>query len=137
MSEQPGVSERFPTASPWPLFVALGFALTELGIILGFFPISVGGVLLFGGSIAGILTEAEYVAHLWKTMVYIALVLVGLGAVLVVLQGNFELAVFLEAIDEPNVAGHRLLSRGLAIIAAGLILIATAISGQVSQTTAG
>jgi hypothetical protein len=135
MTEQPGVSERFPTASPWPLFVALGLALSELGLLLGFFPIAVGGVLLFGGAIAGILTEAEYVSHLWKTMGKIAFVLLAIGIALVVLQGSYDLSTFLAAVDAPNAAGHRLLSRGLAVIAAAVILVGTALAGQTSAAT--
>ncbi|QSG12536.1 putative membrane protein [Halapricum desulfuricans] len=130
MSEKAGVSDRYPTASPWPVFVALGFALTELGLFLGAFPIAVGGGLLFGGSVAGILTEADYVSHLWRTTAYMGVALVIAGAGLMALGGQFDLGVLVDSIDRPNVAGHRLLSRGLAIATAGVMLIATGAAGQ-------
>lgn len=130
MNEKAGVSDRYHTASPWPVFVALGFALTELGLVLGVFPVAVGGGLLFGGSVAGILTEADYVGHLWRTAVSIGIALVVVGAGLVVLGGQFGIDPALAAIDRPNVAGHRLLSRGLAIATAGLLLLATGVVGQ-------
>lgn len=133
MSQKPGVSDRYRMASPWPLFVALGFVLTEVGIVLGVFPVAVGGVMLFGGSVAGILTESDYVSHLWKATATIGVALSILGVVLVGLQGQFGIDVSLAAIDEPNVAGHRLLSRGLALTAAGVILVATGIVGQLGD----
>ncbi|MFB6189124.1 MAG: cox cluster protein, partial [Halapricum sp.] len=100
-------------ASPWPVFVALGFALAEVGIFLGIFPVAVGGVLLFGGTIAGILTEAGYVTNLWKTTMLVGGGLLVLGVALVILQGQFGTDAMMAAIDSPNTVGHRLLSRGL------------------------
>ncbi|MEF8826310.1 MAG: cox cluster protein [Halapricum sp.] len=133
MSERAGVSERYPTASPWPLFVALGFALSEIGLFLGLFPVAVGGVLLLGGSVAGILTESAYVAHLWRTTAYVGIALVVVGAGLVALGGSFGTEFALAAIEEPNASGHRLPSRGLAIGAAGFTLIGTGIAGQLGR----
>lgn len=130
MSEKTGVSDRYRMASPWPVFVALGFALTELGLVLGVFPVAVGGGLLFGASVAGILTEADYVGHLWRTAAYIGVALVVVGAGLIVLGGQFGIDPAVAAIDRPNVAGHRLLSRGLAIATAGVLLLATGAVGQ-------
>lgn len=69
MEEQPGLSERYVTASPWPLFVALGLVLTETGVFLGgaALPIGVGGVLLLEASIVGIMRESGYARTLWST----------------------------------------------------------------------
>lgn len=64
-------------ASPWPLFVALGLAVGEVGVFLGLYPVAVGGLLLFVGSVAGIVHEAGYVETPWR-------VLAGLGVLLVV-----------------------------------------------------
>ena len=47
-------------ASPWPLFVALGLAVGEVGVFMGLYPVAVGGLLLFVGSVAGIVQEAGY-----------------------------------------------------------------------------
>lgn len=140
MSEQPGVSDQYRMASPWPVFVALGFAITELGIFLGVFPISVAGVLLFGGAVAGILTEAEYTSELWRTIALTGVAFAGLGVFLgalqVVVSGGFGVDVVLGAIDQPNIAGHRLVSRGLAILAAGVILVATGVTRLLTQRPA-
>jgi len=133
MSEQSGVSDRYRMASPWPVFVALGFALTEIGLVLGLFPVAVGGGLLFGGSVAGILTEADYVASLWQTAAYIGVALVVVGAGLMALGGQVAVDVIVTSIDQPNVAGYRLLSRGLAVIVAGVLLIATGLVGRFGQ----
>ena len=128
MTEKPGVSDRYRMASPWPLFVALGFALSEVGIVLGIFPIAVGGVLLFGGSIAGILTESGYVTHLWKTTAYVGVGLLAIAAVLVLLQGAFSTSAALTAVETPNEPGYRLLSRGVSIGLAGVFLVAIGIA---------
>lgn len=72
-------------ASPWPLFVALGLALSEVGVVLGLRPVSVAGLLLFSGSVAGILADSGYVSHPARAggATGVALVLVG-GALLTV-----------------------------------------------------
>jgi hypothetical protein len=118
------VSDRFPKASPWPLFVALGFVLLEVGLLIGFFPIAVGGVLLFGGSVAGILTESGYTAHLWRTLIRAGAVFCAIGIGLIALQGTFDVSGLLAAVETPNAAGSRLASRGVAVALGGLILIA-------------
>lgn len=133
MSEKAGVSDRYLMASPWPVFVALGFALVEIGLVLGLFPVAVGGGLLFGASVAGILTEADYVASLWRTTAYIGVALVVVGAGLMALGGQIGIDPIVASIDRPNVAGHRLLSRGLAMAAAGVLLVATGLVGQLGQ----
>ena len=128
MNEKPGVSDRYRMASPWPLFVALGFALSEVGIVLGVFPIAVGGVLLFGGSVAGILTESGYASHLWKTAMAVGGGLLVVALVLAIIQGQFEAAAVSSAIETPNEPGYRLLSRGVAIAVAGVLLGALGLS---------
>ncbi|MUV88878.1 hypothetical protein GJ629_02350 [Halapricum sp. CBA1109] len=133
MAEQADVGDRFPTASPWPLFVAVGFTVTELGLFIGIFPVAVAGVLLFGASVAGILTEAEYVGHLWKTMGVFGAVLAAIGLAMVVYGGGVGVEAALGAIDAPNVVGNRLVSRGLAVGAAGIILAVTAATGELLE----
>lgn len=133
MNEQPGLSEQYRTASPWPLFVALGFALSEIGVFLGLFPIAVGGLLLLGGSVAGVLRESGYVAGPWRPLAGLGIVFAALGAAVVwvgLSSGSLPLA---DLVAEPDgVAG-----RGLAIAAAGVILVAAAGTGRVmSPSTA-
>lgn len=113
MDEDPGLSEQYRTASPWPLFVALGLPIAELGILFGgvFFPVAVGGLLLFFGSIAGLLREAGYVGTLWTALGASALVTFGLG--LLFIYGGLDLV-----------------QRGTAIIVAGAIMLAGAVVGR-------
>src|SRR6056297_3336550 len=80
MTDEPGLSDQYRMASPWPLFVALGLTLSEVGIIIGIFAVAVGGLLLLGGSVAGILKESGYVEALWGS-------LFGFGALLLVAGG--------------------------------------------------
>ena len=117
MDENPGLSQQYRRASPWPLFVALGIPLAELGILFDIFALSVGGLLLFCGSVTGLLHEAEYVRSPWLTLGGFA---VGLFAV----GGAFVLT----SIDLPT--------RGYAIVAAGILLLFGAVVGElvVSET---
>ncbi|MFC6787097.1 DUF7541 family protein [Halobaculum halobium] len=78
MDENPGLSEEYRMASPWPLFVALGLPIAEIGILFGLVPLAVGGLLLFCGSIAGILRENGYVSSAWRGLAVLsAFVLAG------------------------------------------------------------
>lgn len=63
MSDNPGLSDQYRRSSPWPLFVAVGLAISELGIVFPSLPLAVGGLVLFVGSVAGILTESGYVSR--------------------------------------------------------------------------
>ncbi|UIP00260.1 cox cluster protein [Halobaculum sp. CBA1158] len=78
MNENPGLSEEYRRASPWPLFVALGLPIAEIGILFGLVPLAVGGLFLFCGSISGMLREAEYASSAWRALAALS-VLVALG----------------------------------------------------------
>jgi membrane-bound ClpP family serine protease len=69
--------------SPWPVLVAVGFALSEVGVFLGLRPVSVAGLLLFVGAVAGILTDSGYVTQISISVAIQGLILVILGAVLI------------------------------------------------------
>lgn len=117
MNEEPGLSDRYRRASPWPLFVALGLALSEIGVFIGVFPVAVFGLLLFGGSIAGILTESNYTRRPWPT-------LIGLGAILAV----SGIAVVLwqvppDSITLENFGRNGIISRSLSVVAAGVTMV--------------
>lgn len=47
-------------SSPWPVLVAVGLAVSELGVFVGSVPFSVAGLVLFGGAAAGLAHEAGY-----------------------------------------------------------------------------
>jgi hypothetical protein len=111
MNEQPGLSDQYRMASPWPLFVAFGIPIAELGVLFNVFPVAVAGLLLFCGSIAGMLRESEYVSSPWLSMGVFAVILVGIG-------GAFAFT----DID--------LVTRGYAIITAGGLLALAAVAGS-------
>jgi hypothetical protein len=94
----PDEDERFPygKTSPFPIFIALGLALSEVGVFLGIVPLAVGGLLLFSGSVAGILSEAGYVATPWGTLLVI-------GGILLALSGSLY-AFFLDFAGVTRVA---------------------------------
>jgi len=83
MSDDCDSGDQFTGTSPWPLFVALGLALSEVGVVLGLRPVSVAGLLLFVGSVAGILTETGYVSRPARVAGVQGVALVGVGITLV------------------------------------------------------
>ena len=110
MDEAPGLSEQYRTASPWPVFVALGIPIAEIGILFGLFPVAVGGLLLFCGSVAGMATEAGYAREPWNPLAVLAVPLVAVG--------------LLFALTDVPVTGVSLVTRGYALlVAAGLLLL--------------
>lgn len=112
MDENPGLSDQYRAASPWPLFVALGLPIAEVGVLFGFFPIAVGGLLLFCGSIAGLMTESGYASTPWRALAVLSLVVLGLGAA-ILFNGSVSLP-----------------TRGRAVLAAGGILLAAGLGGE-------
>ena len=119
---EPGLSDRYRKASPWPLFVALGVVLSEVGVVLGLFPVTVGGLLLFGATVAGILREAGYIRRPAAALAVlgIALAAVGLLAILLRLDPS---AVSIEVLLDRS---RPFVYRGTAVAVAGGILLALA-----------
>lgn len=115
--EAPGLSEQYTRASPWPVFVALGIPLSELGILFGSVPVAVGGLLLFGGSVAGMAAESGYAATPWRALAYTAVVCFLLG-------GWFRFG------------GLGLPVRGEAILAAGVLLLLGGLVGSLAADDA-
>ena len=112
MDEQPGLSDEYRKASPWPLFVAFGLAIFEVGIVWPLFPVAVGGLLLFVGSVVGILRESGYIADPWKGLVVAAAVCLAAGGlVALTTTGSVHL-------------------RGVAILAGGLVILAGGVFGS-------
>ncbi|WP_049971133.1 DUF7541 family protein [Haladaptatus cibarius] len=113
MDEQPGLSDQYRKSSPWPLFVAFGLALFEVGIVMAqyLFPVAVGGMLMFVGSCVGILRESEYIKNPWKGLVVSAGLAFAVGGVVwTMTTGDVRL-------------------RGTAILIGGVILLVGAIAG--------
>ncbi|KTG21039.1 DUF7541 family protein [Haloferax profundi] len=104
MDEAPGLSDQYRTASPWPVFVALGIPISELGLLFDLFPLAVGGLLLFTGSVAGMLRESGYVKSTMWSLAVLAGILFVFGGVLAFTDVN-------------------LVTRGYAVIVAGVLLL--------------
>lgn len=115
MDEQPGLSDQYRKASPWPLFIALGLALSEVGVVLDIVQVTVAGLLLLTGSVVGIVQEAGYVDTPWPLAAAIAVVLIVAGGALDVLYQN------------------QIAFRGLAIAVAGGLILLASIVGRVRQ----
>ncbi|MFC5970184.1 cox cluster protein [Halomarina salina] len=131
MDEQPGVSDEVRLSSPWPMFVALGLTLSEVGIVLNLIPISVGGLLLFAGSVAGIVQDAGYVSRPWSLLGTLGAVLVVLGAILVVTQVTPSVGALVDAVaaaTTPDANG--IVQRGLSVVLAGLVCLVGGVVGR-------
>jgi hypothetical protein len=118
----PGLSDQYRKASPWPMFVALGFVISELGVLLAFFPIAVGGLLLFGGTVAGILSESDYVTRPWRSLAGIAVILGILGGLGVGLNIGSQPIAVTTLLDPTNPFVYR----GTSIFAAAVLLLVLA-----------
>ncbi|MDS0259214.1 hypothetical protein NDI56_07390 [Haloarcula sp. S1CR25-12] len=129
MEEQPGLSDQYRTASPWPVFVALGLALSEIGVFIGLFPVAVFGLILFGGSIAGILTESGYVTRPWPTLTSVGAVLAALAAGLAVWY------LPMADITVANIGEGALFTRLVAVAVAGVVMVAMGGVGSVMEQT--
>lgn len=114
MEENPGLSDQYRKASPWPLFIALGVPISEIGLVFDIFPVAVGGLLLFCGCIAGMLQESGYVDVPWGALGVMALLLFVAGGWVVI----------------ANPGGADLTLRGYAMIASGGILVAAVVAGK-------
>jgi hypothetical protein len=111
MDDQPGLSDQYRMASPWPIFVAFGIPVAELGILFDVFALAVGGLILFCGSLTGMLRESGYAKTAWRPLVVFAGLLFVVGGVLAFTDVN-------------------LVTRGYAVITAGGLLAAAGIGGE-------
>ena len=114
-----------PTASVWPMLIAVGLALSEVGVLFAVLPVSVFGLLLFAGGLAGIVSESGYVEEPWTTLAGLALLLVIVGGGLFVAYEG-SLLTGGELISVPNGIAYR----GISIAVAGVIGVAIAIYGR-------
>ena len=83
MNDESTTSPAHTETSPWPLLVAVGLALSEVGVIIGLRPVSVAGLLLFVGTVAGILTESGYISRPALAIGAQSFVLIGIGITLI------------------------------------------------------
>jgi len=113
-------------ASPWPLFVALGLAVGELGIFMGLYPVAVGGLLLFVGSVAGIVQEAGYSERPWRLLGALGALLVVVGLWVVTTQTGVDTTAVAAAVD----GADTIVLRGFSIAAAGVIALTGSAAGR-------
>lgn len=130
MAEEPGLGDQYRRASPWPLFVALGLTISEIGVFIGLFSIAVFGLLLFGGSIAGILTESGYTSRPWSTLLAFGTILSVIGLGIVAWQ------IPIAEITLENFGANGLLSRSVAVVVAGVTLAVTGCVASLAERTA-
>jgi hypothetical protein len=109
MDENPGLSDQYRTSSPWPVFVAFGLVISEIGVLFGVFPVAVGGILLFCGSVAGMVHEAGYASTPWRGLAALAVLFLVLGGAL---------------------ATTDFATRGYAVVAAAVILLVGSVVGE-------
>jgi membrane-bound ClpP family serine protease len=130
MDDQPGLSDQYRRSSPWPLFVALGFVISEVGIFLAVVPVSVGGLLLFTGSVAGIIREAGYTEQPWGTIGILGVVLVVLGGILVATQVPSVSSISSVLMSIFSARPNFIVVRGVSIVFAGVIAL---VASQMAQ----
>ncbi|MGM0606376.1 MAG: DUF7541 family protein [Halobacteriota archaeon] len=114
MDETPGLSDQYRKASPWPIFIAFGLVISELGLVFDVFPIAVGGLVLFCGSITGILLESDYADAPWTPLGTMTVLLVLFGAALLLVDPRTAVSLQL---------------RAYAVFASAIITAAAAIAG--------
>ncbi|MFB6081752.1 MAG: cox cluster protein [Halanaeroarchaeum sp.] len=126
------VGGRYGKMSAWPPFVAIGFAISEVGVVMNLPSLSVGGILLFGGSLAGILTDAGYVESPWPSMGLVGGLFSVFGGLIWASQlQTYTLSRLLAVAGENAIA-----MRGEAVLVAGILLVLGAIVGIVVKPLA-
>jgi hypothetical protein len=132
MSEGTRVSDTYSKASAWPVFVALGLAISEVGIVIPLYPVAVAGLLLFVGSVSGIVHEAGYVERPWRLLGALGAVLAVAGSLVVVSQVSpTTVAALTAAVSSPD----SIIVRGYAIAAAGIIALVAGGAGVYLEAT--
>jgi|AntRauTorcE11898_2_1112593.scaffolds.fasta_scaffold02743_7 hypothetical protein len=119
------VTDHKPSASLWPMFVAFGLAIAEVGVVIGVFVFTVVGFLTFTGAVTGILYESGYVENAWGTLGVLAAVVLALG--IAVFLGFGGVVGGAELVAVPNGVAYR----GLSMIAAGALTLLTAGVGSI------
>jgi len=132
MSDTPGVDEGYRRSSPWPIFVAFGLAISEVGVFVPLFPVAVGGLLLFSGSLAGILRESGYVEDVWTAFGTLGAALTAIGfGLYVVIGAPLTVDGITFALEAGAQGAVSVAYRALAIFTAGLFAAAGAAVGRV------
>ncbi|MFW6436386.1 MAG: DUF7541 family protein [Halococcoides sp.] len=115
MVESTGVADEFDRTSPWPLLIALGLALAEFGVFFGgiFVPVGVAGIVVFAGSVVGILVETGYVETHQRGALLVGGTIVAIGGVLYAFSAHS--------------AQFELYTRAFTVVVGGLLAVGAAL----------
>lgn len=127
MDEEPGLSDQYRMSSPWPVLIAFGLAIAEVGIVWPLAPLAVGGLLMLVGSVVGILREAGYVGSPWPTLAGFAVVLIAAGVGLFAYGGG---AFAVNSVTESLRTAGSIGLRGVSIAVAGVLALVGAVLGK-------
>lgn len=108
------MSDEYPRASPWPVFVALGLVLSEVGVLFGVAPVAVGGLLLFAASVVGIFRESRYASTLWRPALAVGSALAVAGGAVYALTGAD--------------------ARGIYVLVSGALVVAAAVALALAES---
>lgn len=116
--------------SGWPIIVALGLVVGELGVLFGATPVAVGGVVLFGGGAAAIAREAGLARDPWRPLAAIGLVIGALSF------GVWSLRVYELSPGAylMQVATDAIAVRAAVVFAAALVLVAAGLVGTLFES---
>jgi len=120
-TESERMADEYDKTSPWPIVVVLGLVCSEIGLLFGVYPVAVAGLVMFVGSVSGIVHEAGYVLSPWRLLVGLGGALAVLGLVIVSLRADGGASAFEAA------AADALLRRGITMAATGGALAAAGI----------
>lgn len=109
MGESSEVQTTPARASPWPIPLVLGLTVAELGVVFNVLALSVGGVVLLGGSVVGIFRESGYAHTLWRPSLGVGAVFSAFGGLVLAFTGA-------------DARGAYLLGGGLLFLAAAAVL---------------
>ena len=121
---EPGISERYEKTSPWPIVIVIGLVLSEIGILFNLYPVAVGGLVLFVGSVSGIVSEAGYVVTPWRLLAGLGATLTVIGLLIVSTQVDASASAFVSQAAVENAISQR----GFTIAATGIVLTAAGLA---------
>lgn len=121
-TEPERMADEYDKTSPWPIVVVLGLVFSEIGLLFGVYPVAVAGLVMFVGSVSGIVHEAGYVLSPWRLLVGLGGALAVLGLVIVSLRADGGASVFEAAAADP------FLQRGITMAATGGVLAVAGIA---------
>lgn len=119
------LSERYVKSSPWPLIVALGLVLSEIGVLFGLYPVAIAGLVMFVGSVSAIVHEAGYVSSPWRLSsgLGLALVIVGLAVVSTQVDGGVSAYIAQTSVENGvTLRGFTIAATGLIVTVAGIVV---------------